>query len=307
MASRKESQQRQTSAQREWAAKKQAKHEEEWGAGEKWLSGQFAAASSASHEIKSVPSAIQRKALNPDEMPVLDEEAMVCCVIAVAVLCDAGGVQGYDINIPKCYRNRNTAMPEDKTECEDGVAAPEAVPLEAAPEEAAPEVVAPETASCGEMNLDVLLANMVPELLPQEYVFAALSYTGVAADTAQQARKALCEAMFDEADNSVIALFKEKEGLTVYCTECFLATLPQEIVLEASKPMAMITLQIHSALDAVGLTAAFATELGQHEMSANVMAGFYHDHIFISGGMEMGQQAVEVLQGLSARKQAETA
>ena len=83
-----------TSAQAEWAAKKQAEHEEEWGAGEKWLSGQFAATASASHEINSAPSAIQHKALNPDKMPVLDEEAMVCCVIAVAVPCDAGGGAG---------------------------------------------------------------------------------------------------------------------------------------------------------------------------------------------------------------------
>jgi len=93
-----------TSAQMEWAAKKQAQHEVEWGAGEKWLSGQFAATSSASHEINSAPSAIQHKALNPDKMPALDEEAM-----------------GYDINIPKCYRKlkHHTAMPEDKTECEE--------------------------------------------------------------------------------------------------------------------------------------------------------------------------------------------
>ena len=155
--------------------------------------------------------------------------------------------------------------------------------------------------SCGEMNLDVLLANMVPELIPQEYVFAALDYKAVA-----RVMPAMVEALSNEENSSVIALFKEKEALTVYCSQSFLSSIPEDLVKESSKPMAMITLQIHSALDAVGLTAAFATELGEHGMSANVMAGFYHDHIFISGGMETGQKAVEALQALSARKRGES-
>ncbi|CAB9530731.1 Pfam:DUF2241 [Seminavis robusta] len=156
----------------------------------------------------------------------------------------------------------------------------------------------------GEKNLDVLLANMIPELQSQAYVFASMSYCGLKTD--ETTRKTLVGALLDDTNLSVIALFQEKEGMTVYCTEEFLTSqVPKELILESSQPMGMITLQIHSALDAVGLTAAFATELGQHGISANVMAGFYHDHIFVSGGLEMGRKAVQVLQSLSARKKEE--
>lgn len=46
-------------------------------------------------------------------------------------------------------------------------------------------------------------------------------------------------------------------------------------------PFARITLTIHSALDAVGLTAAISTTLAQAGISANIVAGWHHDHIFL--------------------------
>ena len=51
--------------------------------------------------------------------------------------------------------------------------------------------------------------------------------------------------------------------------------LPYEFV------AAWITLHVHSALDAVGLTAAFATALTAEGISANVVAGYFHDHLFV--------------------------
>ncbi len=53
------------------------------------------------------------------------------------------------------------------------------------------------------------------------------------------------------------------------------ADLDYELVLS------WITLNVHSSLEAVGSTAAFATALGEAGISCNVLAGYFHDHILV--------------------------
>ncbi|MFD9379787.1 ACT domain-containing protein [Streptomyces sp. NPDC059999] len=60
-----------------------------------------------------------------------------------------------------------------------------------------------------------------------------------------------------------------------------------------------ITLRVHSALDAVGLTGAFAAELAAHGLSCNVIAGYHHDHLFVAA--ERAAEAVALLEGLAVR------
>ncbi|MGE4072084.1 MAG: ACT domain-containing protein [Lysobacterales bacterium] len=90
----------------------------------------------------------------------------------------------------------------------------------------------------------------------------------------------------------IIALVREPEGVTLILSEADALELGLPIQFRA----AWITLQVHSDLTAVGLTAAFSTALGDAGISCNVIAGTLHDHIFVP--FEQGQQALRVLSEL---------
>ncbi len=79
--------------------------------------------------------------------------------------------------------------------------------------------------------------------------------------------------------------------------------LPAEAAAEsglaASAPMRMITLTVHSSLEAVGLTAAVSAALAQEKISANVVAAFHHDHIFVPS--RDAERTVLVLKSLTER------
>ncbi|WP_061019229.1 ACT domain-containing protein [Vibrio splendidus] len=109
-------------------------------------------------------------------------------------------------------------------------------------------------------DLDVLLKSISPELIEGSYVFCTVD--GPLADYVQL---------------NPISTFQEKEGLTLVLEE-YVATKAQ---LNFDSVFSLITLSVHSSLEAVGLTAAFATKLGSYGISANVVAGYYHDHIFV--------------------------
>jgi hypothetical protein len=63
-----------------------------------------------------------------------------------------------------------------------------------------------------------------------------------------------------------------------------------------------ITLRVHSALEAVGLTAAVSAALAREGVSCNVVAGFYHDHLFVPH--DSAAQAVRLLEDLAQRAHA---
>jgi uncharacterized protein len=111
----------------------------------------------------------------------------------------------------------------------------------------------------GETNLRVLLRSMTPEL-------DAIPYGIVTANSG-----------LNLALDQVFATVRESEGLTLIAAKTVLHQAGYGLSLE----WARITLQIHSSLEAVGLTAAFATALGHAGISANVIAGYHHDHIFV--------------------------
>lgn len=111
----------------------------------------------------------------------------------------------------------------------------------------------------GETDLEKLIRNMEPVLNEGEYVFA----TVFEAETVPRS-VTICE-------------IKEKEGVTVVVSKKDAEAMGLTYGYIAS----WITLNVHSSLEAIGLTAAFSTELSRHGISCNVIAGYYHDHIFV--------------------------
>ncbi|HCZ9576341.1 TPA: ACT domain-containing protein [Vibrio cholerae] len=124
----------------------------------------------------------------------------------------------------------------------------------------------------GIKNLELLLQSMSPELMAGDYVFCTVD-----------------GALSDYLSLEPIATFREPEGLTLVLE----AEKAQQAGLKSSALFSLITLTVHSSLEAVGLTAAFATKLAEHGISANVIAGYYHDHIFVQ--KEKAQQALQAL------------
>jgi hypothetical protein len=75
----------------------------------------------------------------------------------------------------------------------------------------------------------------------------------------------------------VIGLFREADGLTLYVD----GEAAQAAGLPVAFRAAWITMEVVSALDAVGFTAAFATALAERGIACNVVAGARHDHLFV--------------------------
>ena len=89
------------------------------------------------------------------------------------------------------------------------------------------------------------------------------------------------------------ALITEAEGTTIVAPASDL----QQAGFAAGGLWAHISLTIHSDLAAVGLTAAISSVLAASGISANIIAGYYHDHVFLP--WDQRQLALRVLQELA--------
>ncbi len=129
----------------------------------------------------------------------------------------------------------------------------------------------------GERNLQRLLASLSPELRPGDFVFAAVADAARLQDVVPEAT--VCE----------------PEGLTVVLTRDDADTLGLTYDFVAG----WIILRVHSALDAVGLTAAVSGALASAGVSCNVLAGLHHDHLLVPA--DRAQDALEALTALARR------
>ena len=113
----------------------------------------------------------------------------------------------------------------------------------------------------GETNLETLLASLSPALIEGEFVFCTFENAGYG----------------DRPELEPFAAVTESEGLTMVVprSKADACGLAYESVFRG------ITLTVHSSLEAVGLTAALSARLTEHGISANVIAGYFHDHVFV--------------------------
>lgn len=100
----------------------------------------------------------------------------------------------------------------------------------------------------GERDLSRLLEALDPKLHPERYSFSPASLPTL-------------------SDNQ-FALVREDEGLTL-------------VQPDPAGEWARISLGAHSSLEAVGLTAVLSSRLAERGIGANIVAGLYHDHLFV--------------------------
>lgn len=128
----------------------------------------------------------------------------------------------------------------------------------------------------GQKSLNILLATMEPRLYEEEYVFCTFKNSSLT----------------DKLHLNPIGSFCEEEGLTLIITK----ETAHINGIEATAVFSLISLTIHSSLEAIGLTAAIAAKLASKDISANVVAAYYHDHVFVQ--KEKAQQAMNALREL---------
>ena len=122
----------------------------------------------------------------------------------------------------------------------------------------------------GETNLDRLIADMTASLSPETFVFITRA-----------------DGQFPDGLTPKM-IFQEAEGTTLIVkrSQAEAHRLPYEFECR------MITLNVHSALDAVGFIASIASDLALAGMGVNPVAGFFHDHLFIPEGREEDAMAI---------------
>lgn len=127
-----------------------------------------------------------------------------------------------------------------------------------------------------ERDLAALLRHMKPELRPGIFVFCTIAPN-------ERIPAAL----------NPLLTFREQEGTTL--------VIPREeaeaIGTRYAFASRLITLTVHSALDAIGFLAAITTRLAEAGISVNAVSAFHHDHLFVPA--DRADDAMAVLQTLS--------
>ncbi len=128
----------------------------------------------------------------------------------------------------------------------------------------------------GLTDLETMLSTLEPTIREGEFVYVSVPE--------QEAHGLPAQALIHENEGVTMVLRREYADV---------AGIGYEFV------ASWITLTVHSSLEAVGLTAAFAAALGEASVSCNVLAGFHHDHILVP--VDQATLALQTLQDLTNR------
>ena len=128
-----------------------------------------------------------------------------------------------------------------------------------------------------ETHLPTILAGLDVDLRP-----------GTFAVVTRRAPDAACEAVAQ-------ARISEAEGITYVVPEHFARAQGDPPGFTA----AWLSLRAHTALDAVGVTAAVAGALAGRGIACNVLAGFHHDHLLVPAARR--DDAIAAIRSLGQR------
>jgi len=129
----------------------------------------------------------------------------------------------------------------------------------------------------GERDLTKLLGSMRPQLQDGTMVFVTVPF-----------------AAGPPRGVEPVMVFREREGWTLILEE----EAARKAGLAGTFRCRMITLDVHSSLEAVGFIAAIAARLAQAGMGVNPVAGFWHDHLFVPA--DRAEEAMEMLREFSS-------
>jgi hypothetical protein len=134
-----------------------------------------------------------------------------------------------------------------------------------------PSCEADAVTSPGETELGVMLSTLTVSRRPGVFTYVAVE------DPSSQLIET-ASAVVDEGSSTTLVLPVDT---------ALVAGLPTAIEL------AWLTLEVHSSLESVGLTAAVSARLAARGIACNVIAGYHHDHLLVP--VSRADEAIEAL------------
>ena len=128
----------------------------------------------------------------------------------------------------------------------------------------------------GYTELSYLLKNMKPTHVPGSYIFSNVS-----------------EDKLKKLGSTPLLIFREDEGITVIVSK----EIAEEFSLSFHSVWGLITMTVHSALEAVGFLAKITSVLAEAGITANTVSAFYHDHLFVP--IDRVEDSLSLLRNLS--------